>query len=534
MKRESLAKWLSVLMLSVFVVAISNSARAELGAQITKTRPSPKRAKTRTASPSRSLLHKKAQAAAPEVRVIYFSIPPSAGANPVPPNPTSLNDALKVNCDNCSWTVERWLTHNVSVNSSGVFWGTPDLVQVFKTRMASTEGNCTPSDNPAKVCTHDFDVTVEVLPSNYAPVIISTSFPAQPVNQQYLERLAVGEVPELDAEKKIKPRQYVWSVDQSSLPPGLSADANGNITGTPTTAGTYTIKATVNDSNGQSDSHDVIAQIDASPGCSEAKYNNSYWNGWFPLSRKRNTDPLGTATWQYMTDADVQCFYVAAGPVAPLTQVQYIYGFGGGANTLSADLASFQIFAPLGTQVSLGTSVTSSPNQSSSSSSSTSTSNAPSNASALQSVEAGGDFYFHILYPVVVGKTDHLGLVAGLDPKLGFSFNGFAGQSTLSQGTEQYFNFPLDMNGSINGISNQGGAYFDYRGGYESVPGGFAKNAGLTQHNFYLNELSFGIKFAGLLQIGAQHFWGPSAAFNVSDPTGFNKWHLTLQLSPKI
>jgi hypothetical protein len=183
------------------------------------------------------------------------------------------------------------------------------------------------------------------------------------------------------------------------------------------------------------------------------------------------------------------------------------------------------VFAPLGTQISLGTSVTAGPN------SSTTT---PSVPSALQSVEAGGNFYFHILYPLLVEKGQRASLVAVLDPKVGFSFNGFAGQTTLSQGTEQYINVPLEVNGSLNGIANQGGAFFDYRGGLESVPGSFKTAAGLTHNNFYLNELSFGLKFAGVLQLGAQKFWGPSAAFDVASPTGFNKWHLVLQLNPTI
>jgi hypothetical protein len=328
-----------------------------------------------------------------------------------------------------------------------------------------------------------------------------------------------------------KPANFVWSVDAGSLPPGLNVDSNGNISGIPTTAGVYTIKATVTDSNNESASASITAEIDASPGCGAPKYsNNAYFNRWiFPLSRKVNTDPNGEAHYAYPTDADVQCFYGTNSPVAPLTQVQYIYGFGGGANTISTDLVSFQLFAPIGTQVSLGTSVTGGANSSGSA-----PSGSPTPAAALQSVTAGGNFYVHILYPITILKSQHVSFVSAIDPKFGFNFNGFAGQTTLSQGTEQYFNVPLEVNGSLNGIANQGGAFFDYRGGLESVPGGFAKAAGLNQHNFYLNQLSFGLKFAGFLQVGAQKFWGPSAAFDAGTPSGFNKWHLILQLNPQI
>jgi hypothetical protein len=518
MRWEKCARQLLIVTLGAYSFGNPSKINAQLSARITSNIAHSHAAPGQTSEPP-----------AP-INVIYFYVPPPAGGVPTPANPASLGTIFR--CDDCSWTVTPWLTHNVSVSGTGTFLGTPDEIQVFKTHISHSAGHYTlPGGAISPVAEGGNDVIIEVLPSNNLPAIVSASFPAQPVNQPYAEKVTALEGPKAGPGGVPIAPQFVWNIDPSSLPPGLNSDANGNISGTPTTAGTYTIKATVLDSYGKSETGSVIAQIDASPGCNEAKYTNGYFNGWFPLSKKANTDPLGAGTWQHRTDSEVQCFYQTAGPTAVLTQVQYIYGFGGGANTLSADMVSFQVFAPIGTQVSLGTSVTGSTNQNSSSNS---TSNTPSNASALQSVEAGGDFYFHILYPIVSERSDHLSFVSALDPKFGFSFNGFAGQSTLSQGSEQYFNVPLELNGSLNGILNQGGAFFDYRGGFESVPGGFAKAAGLPSHNFDLNELTFGIKFAGVLQIGAQHFWGPSAAFNASDPTGFNKWHLTLQLSPQI
>jgi hypothetical protein len=65
------------------------------------------------------------------------------------------------------------------------------------------------------------------------------------------------------------------------------------------------------------------------------------------------------------------------------------------------------------------------------------------------------------------------------DPKIGFSFDGFAGQATLSQATEQYVSVPIEAYGIYNWLGNAGGAYFDYRGGLESVPPSFATAAGL-------------------------------------------------------
>ena len=46
-------------------------------------------------------------------------------------------------------------------------------------------------------------------------------------------------------------RPYLWSVSAGSLPPGLNLSAAGLVTGTPTTAGTYTFTVTVTDSTGQ-------------------------------------------------------------------------------------------------------------------------------------------------------------------------------------------------------------------------------------------------------------------------------------------
>lgn len=45
---------------------------------------------------------------------------------------------------------------------------------------------------------------------------------------------------------------YMWSVISGALPSGLSMDVNGNITGTPDTAGTFTFTVQVVDTLGNS------------------------------------------------------------------------------------------------------------------------------------------------------------------------------------------------------------------------------------------------------------------------------------------
>jgi hypothetical protein len=79
----------------------------------------------------------------------------------------------------------------------------------------------------------------------FIPVSISTnSLPNGAVGVPYTATLAVaGGFP-----------PYVWSVQSGSLPPGLSMDADGNITGTPTTGGTFNFVILVVDGPGNSDS----------------------------------------------------------------------------------------------------------------------------------------------------------------------------------------------------------------------------------------------------------------------------------------
>jgi hypothetical protein len=65
--------------------------------------------------------------------------------------------------------------------------------------------------------------------SNYALIITTSSLPDATLGVPYSATLtASGGLP-----------PYTWSVISGALPPGLSLDSAGNITGTPTTMGTY-------------------------------------------------------------------------------------------------------------------------------------------------------------------------------------------------------------------------------------------------------------------------------------------------------
>ena len=157
----------------------------------------------------------------------------------------------------------------------------------------------------------------------------------------------------------------------------------------------------------------------------------------------------------------MQCFYSASGVVSIAGKVQYLYGFGEGTNTISADLVSVQMPAPIGTQISFGSSVTGGSSGTTSSSSATApsggtgttspsssgTSETPATtvSSATAAAQAGGNFYIHALYPIGQFTNAHFSAYVYGDPKVGFRFTGLEGQTTLTAGTESYFTVPVEL-----------------------------------------------------------------------------------------
>jgi hypothetical protein len=84
-------------------------------------------------------------------------------------------------------------------------------------------------------------LSMNVLAAAVVPLVITTTvMPNAQVGVLYSQQLVAtgGTTP------------YVWSITAGALPPGLSMDANGLITGTPTTATTTpaTFTASVTDS----------------------------------------------------------------------------------------------------------------------------------------------------------------------------------------------------------------------------------------------------------------------------------------------
>ncbi|MBC7839762.1 MAG: putative Ig domain-containing protein [Nitrospiraceae bacterium] len=135
----------------------------------------------------------------------------------------------------------------LNLSSSGVIAGTP-----------TTPGTSSPtfrvrdSGTPQDTTTKSLSITIN-LPS--APNITTTSLPAGSFNVAYNQTVSVtGGVGSL-----------VWGVTSGSLPPGLDLNAsNGNISGTPTSAGSFSFALRVTDQIPQSDQQNFTIAINAS------------------------------------------------------------------------------------------------------------------------------------------------------------------------------------------------------------------------------------------------------------------------------
>jgi hypothetical protein len=222
--------------------------------------------------------------------------------------------------------------------------------------------------------------------------------------------------------------------------------------------------------------------------------------------------------------------------VTLLDQVQYLYGFGGSTNTMSADLIGAT--TGFGLHVALGSSVTASTNTQSTSTStgSSPSSNSTTTETAIQQLENGGDFYVKGLLPMV-DLGSHQRLIVAFEPKLGFSFQGFGSQNTITQATEENWNASVEGNYQYPLIPDVNSSpvsfYVDGKTGYQGVQGAFARQVGLGhQLNFEMSEVAAGFDFAGF-RVGFQRFLGPTAAFGQQGTTNLATWHLAVQFSPK-
>lgn len=260
--------------------------------------------------------------------------------------------------------------------------------------------------------------------------------------------------------------------------------------------------------------------------CKEALEGLPHW--WLPL---------------WLQDDDtVVCFYQTSGAVDAISQVGFLYGFGGGdSKTLTSDLVSIQfpggLQATLGQSVTMGTSTTTSvttittPSTGSPSQSTTQqTMDTP--ATAIDKLEQGGDIFVKFQYPLAYGNGVHWGGSLFAVPKVAGNFSGFGSEATITQANEYNFNVSVEAYGEWRAIGDTGLMYADVRSGWQHVQPEFAQKIGLGTNNFALTQFAAGIEFAKLVRFGFQRFVGPAPAFGVTQ-SELSKWHLVLQLVPK-
>ena len=137
----------------------------------------------------------------------------------------------------------------------------------------------------------------------------------------------------------------------SGLPPGLSISSSGDITGTPTTAGTYNVTVTAKDSTGASGSASFTWTVSSSGSsgggggsgaCSATYTTASSWTGGYTANvviKNTGTSALSTWTvgWTYPGDqkvtSDYNGSYTQNGEAVTLTPASYNGSIAAGAST---------------------------------------------------------------------------------------------------------------------------------------------------------------------------------------------------------
>jgi hypothetical protein len=139
------------------------------------------------------------------------------------------------------------LPAGLNLSSSGVISGIPTT-----TGTSSPTFRVRDSGNPQDTATKPLSITIN-LPA--APTITTTSLPAGSFNVAYNQTVSVtGGVGSL-----------VWGITSGSLPPGLDLNAsNGNISGQPTSTGSFSFALRVTDQIPQSDQQNYTIAINAS------------------------------------------------------------------------------------------------------------------------------------------------------------------------------------------------------------------------------------------------------------------------------
>src|SRR6266853_1165116 len=137
-----------------------------------------------------------------------------------------------------SWSITSGsLPSGLTISPSGQISGTPTQAGTFSFTVRVTD-----SSSPAQIATANLSIVVAAAVT--AVQITTSSLPSGQVSSAYSTSLAAsgGTTP------------YTWSLSSGSLPAGLILVSSGQISGTPTTAGTssFTVKITDSSSPAQS------------------------------------------------------------------------------------------------------------------------------------------------------------------------------------------------------------------------------------------------------------------------------------------
>jgi len=148
------------------------------------------------------------------------------------------------------WSVASGsLPAGLSLNaSSGVISGTPTTAATSTFTIQAKDSSAAP-----QTTTKSFSVTIAA--ATQPPTVTNSSLPGGTAGTAYSATLtASGGAP-----------PYTWQISSGSLPAGLSVVSSGQISGTPTTAGTSTFTAQVKDSNNNTATKSLSITIAAAP-----------------------------------------------------------------------------------------------------------------------------------------------------------------------------------------------------------------------------------------------------------------------------
>ena len=112
-----------------------------------------------------------------------------------------------------------------------------------------------PGSTATLICNTFSGWNTNITGTTQAPCITTTSLPSGTVGSAYTTPLAAT----------ITAPPGTWTVSGGALPPGLALSADGTITGTPTTTGTFQFTAKVTDASGASVTRDFTITIAAAP-----------------------------------------------------------------------------------------------------------------------------------------------------------------------------------------------------------------------------------------------------------------------------